>query len=400
MRRARTTLAVVLACFCGMPGRPAAQQPERPFPVLLLQRDADAATTPDEELQELTAALARGLASSGPFQLLLPPPELQGQKPALCSRQDCLRGLLRRRAGFFLSFAIGEQDKDYSFHLVFTDAADPSWQRELYGNCDICSFDEACRALEELAAGSSLPRPIRRSGPWPPPWSHLAPATPVPAVVPPPPVLRQDGAAEQLAAAAPPAGADAPEIATEPAAFPAPAAPEPALAPVAHPAPSPASPLAAALPPPLLPAATGSPQQPAASDRLHWPPGWKLWGGSIGHSSRAVGWGMLGAGSVSLLLGLSSASGNDADGLDPGEKQRKATSTALFSALGVAAMATGVFFVLQGDRPPLGSAGPEDAAPPASQGARSAPGPAAGPAPSPLLAADREGLSLGLGGSF
>lgn len=372
-RRTAAGLLAAVLLAATTPAAPLLAQPRpvepgaspQPYPVLLLQREADAAATPDEQLRELTSAVARGLARTG-HELLLPPPGLQGTDPQQCSRRDCLRALLRRRAGFFLSISIAEQDKDYSFRLLFTDAADPGWQRELFGNCDICSFDEACRVLEELAAGAALPQPLSRVGPWPPFWEGEGQATPVPlvrsdaAAQPLPPALSPvpAGAASGAAASGATAGDPAAQAAAAQAPFPAAAAPAANVpAPSGSVAAPPAAERAGVASPAALPAVAAP--APISPTGRSWPPGWQLWGGSIGHSSRAVGWGLVGAGATSLLLGISLAASpsNPATG-----QNENRASGAMLDFVGAATLVAGIYFILQGDVPPLGSPAPAQGA--------------------------------------
>ncbi|MDY0058771.1 MAG: hypothetical protein RBU45_03095 [Myxococcota bacterium] len=326
------------------------------IPVLLLHAQADPGTTA-EQLEELRAALARGFQRQGRFQLLQVPPELGGIDAARCVKQDCLRASARRRAGLLLGFTVSAQDKDYSFRLLFTDAADSASRRELVGTCDICSFGEACRTLEELVAAAQLPNPAVRLGPMPI-WG----ATPA-AVVP-----LETGRAlapdPALAAALAPGGVD-------------PVPPLPAAGPVA------------ASPPAGAPSPTPRPALVGAAVPAPGPPGWTLGGGSIGHSSRAAGWGVIGVSSALLLASVaafSSASERDDSG------DRAAGSTLL--TLGLAGAVTGAILIARGNVPPPGVQRPDPA--PATP-------PSGGPAeralvPTLLLEADR--LGVGLAGRF
>ena len=335
----------------------AAALPADRLPVLLLDLSSAQPLSPSA-IDDLRAALGKGVGRTERYVLAPAPAALRDVSLRDCFQQDCLRRTVGRPAGYLIRVSVEVLDKDYSFRLRIMDAADPSTTQEVVGSCDICSFAEACQALEDLAALLRLRTPVERRDPLP----SLPPAGP---------------------AVSPPAGAGGPRAAPgagvpastpgAPPALPAAAAPgSPALARAVPPS-SPAPPPAAEAERQPRPPGGGLDRDPATRS---WPPGWTMSGGSVGHSSRAVGWGLSGAGLTAAMVGGGMVNAGSAGG-------------AAVGALGLAAVGVGLVVALLGDRPPPFSeppgVRPSPAAPASATGWAPPAAPPLGPAASVSL---------------
>jgi len=314
------------------------------LPVLLLDLSSDQRLSP-AALGELEGALGRGLGRTDRYALTPAPQALRGLGLRACFERDCLRRAVGRPAGYLLRARVEILDKDYTFRLRLMDSADPGTTQEVAGSCDICSFAEACQALEDLSALVRLRTPAERRDP---PAATGTPARPP--ASPPGPAVAPGG---EPSTGQPPSPEPPPGSALS-------AAPPESSALV--PQPRPAGTASRPPRPPRAPAAGPVPladAQPAVR-----PKGWMLSGGSVGHNSRAVGWGIVGAGFGTALTGGGMVNAGSAGG-------------AVVGALGLAAMGVGFVVSILGDRPP-----PFAAAEP-SLGAAPAP-PASAWVPAPL----------------